>query len=55
MEEAPHFLLQSARGLPSPRAARATYHNRHCEEQRDEAIQSFFATLDFFASLAMTG
>jgi sortase A len=25
MEEAPHFLLQSARGLPSPRAARASF------------------------------
>jgi hypothetical protein len=27
---------------------------RHCEEQSDEAIQSFLAALDCFASLAMT-
>jgi hypothetical protein len=27
---------------------------RHCEERSDEAIQSFFAALDCFASLAMT-
>jgi hypothetical protein len=27
---------------------------RHCEERSDEAIQSFFVTLDCFAPLAMT-
>jgi hypothetical protein len=27
---------------------------RHCEERSDEAIQSYFAALDCFASLAMT-
>jgi hypothetical protein len=27
---------------------------RHCEKRSDEAIQSFLAALDCFASLAMT-
>jgi hypothetical protein len=29
-------------------------HDRHCEERSDEAIQSYFVTLDCFAPLAMT-
>jgi hypothetical protein len=27
---------------------------RHCEEQSDEAIQTFFGAMDCFAALAMT-
>ncbi len=43
----------------APRAARtksyANLHQRHCEEQRDEAIHPFFTPRDgFFAALAMT-
>jgi hypothetical protein len=33
---------------------RCQTHHRHCEERSDEAIQSFRAALDCFASLAMT-
>jgi hypothetical protein len=29
--------------------------SRHCKEQSDEAIQTFFAAMDCFAPLAMTG
>jgi len=35
----------------SPRAVLST---RHCEEQSDEAIQSFCRSMDCFAALAMT-
>jgi hypothetical protein len=35
--------------------SKQTFFDRHCEEQSDEAIQSFFLALDCFASLAMTG
>ena len=36
------------------RLDRAVSRDRHCEEQRDEAIQLFRKPLDCFASLAMT-
>jgi len=53
MEEAPHPPpAKRARPSVPPRAARASFINRHCE--RSEAIHELQARLDCFALLAMT-
>jgi hypothetical protein len=48
-------VTDGARQDKAPNHRRVFVDFRHCEERSDEAIQFFFAALDCFASLAMTG